>query len=134
MGWTVVLKKSINYALREMSTKRMIDKSILIFIIFILFYGVEEGNFNSLFKVGDSAGIAWAETGENQSEADLKPRKQTVVDSTHQMISKSIMVTAGWLDSFFDNKRALSEENTSKVWLKLRLFAEKDAGIEFKPG
>jgi hypothetical protein len=53
------------------------------------------------------------------------------IDRVHGTISRSILGTARWLDSFFDDPRFAAEENRTRVKIDLDYFAEHGSGPEF---
>lgn len=55
------------------------------------------------------------------------------MDDLQQGATSLLMDTASWIDSFFDDDRALAEENTTRATLKLLLGYSKDDDFEIKP-
>jgi len=55
------------------------------------------------------------------------------VDETHQKTSALIVSAADWIDSFFDDERAVLEENTSRAQLRLSFAYTRFDQFEFSP-
>lgn len=55
---------------------------------------------------------------------------QSATDATHETVSRRIQLSAGWLDGFFDDERIETEENKSRVRVKLASFIEDGEGID----
>jgi hypothetical protein len=56
--------------------------------------------------------------------------KRSVVDATHNVISRRIELSADWLDKFFDDERYVSEQNQTRLKVKLSSFIEDGEGLE----
>lgn len=56
-----------------------------------------------------------------------------LADAVHGNISKRIINSAVWVDSFFANERSLAEENHTYVTLRYNLFLEDSSGISNDP-
>jgi hypothetical protein len=56
-----------------------------------------------------------------------------MADAVHGNITKRIINSATWLDSFFANDRAVLEENRSYVRLRYNFFLEDSSGIAQEP-
>lgn len=56
-----------------------------------------------------------------------------LADAVHGKISRRIINSAAWVDSFFANERSLAEENHSYVTLRYNLFLEESSGISNDP-
>jgi len=53
-----------------------------------------------------------------------------VVKPTHETVSRRIQLSANWLDGFFDDERIETEENKTRVRVKLASFIEDGEGID----
>jgi hypothetical protein len=62
-----------------------------------------------------------------------QPSETTIVDVLHDGISRSILTTATWLDSFFGDQRYASEVNKSYVRFRYNVFLEDESGPLLKP-
>jgi hypothetical protein len=60
-------------------------------------------------------------------DAQTKP---SAVDSTHEVISRRIELSAAWLDKFFDDERYESEQNRTRLNVKLSSFIEDGEGLK----
>lgn len=56
-----------------------------------------------------------------------------LADAVHGKISRRIINSASWVDSFFANERSLAEENRTYVTLRYNLFLENASGISNDP-
>lgn len=56
-----------------------------------------------------------------------------LADAFHGNISKRIVNSAAWVDSFFANERSLAEENRTYVTMRYNLFLEDSSGISNDP-
>jgi hypothetical protein len=65
-------------------------------------------------------------------EGEQPPEEPTVADTIHAGISKGILATATWLDSFFYDPRYAAEENRTRTIVRLEAFDEEDAHVSFK--
>lgn len=63
----------------------------------------------------------------------LSQETEDTVDETHEQVSATLLNAATWLDSFFDDKRYVAEENRTRAKLKLSAGIEKEGDFEFKP-
>jgi hypothetical protein len=65
---------------------------------------------------------------EPSTEEGAKPGStvpaQKVVDTVHEHISRSLLASAEWLDSFFEDKRTTSEANRSYIRFRYDIFRE----------
>ena len=74
------------------------------------------------------------------SSLELGDEKKTVepawefyvhkADDFHRIVSKRLVSTANWLDSFFQDERSEIEENTSTLRLRLSSFMEDGKGVK----
>jgi hypothetical protein len=62
---------------------------------------------------------------------EAKPRRPGAVDVVHGAISRRVLATAEWLDSFFDDPRFVAEENRTTLKLGMDYVAERDSRPEF---
>jgi len=58
---------------------------------------------------------------------------QGIVDELHSDISRSLLTTAVWLDSFFVDDRAIKEENRSYLRARYEIFYEDRTSPSYKP-
>lgn len=64
----------------------------------------------------------------------LKPEEEpTFVDVLHSGISKEILTTADWMDSFFADENYVKEVNRSYVRFRYDIFKEETVPATFKP-
>lgn len=63
----------------------------------------------------------------------LSAEQEQSLDDSQQKASEVLAEAAGWIDSFFDDDRALEEENTSRGTLKLLAGYSRNDKFEFKP-
>ncbi len=66
-----------------------------------------------------------------QEKEEQKP--ETIVDVLHAGISRSIQGTATWMDSFFGDRRYLSELNQSYIRFRYNVFLEDRSRLYLKP-
>jgi hypothetical protein len=72
----------------------------------------------------------WAQIcGGESSDTDVQS-KPGAVDSTHEVISRRIQLSANWLDKFFDDDRFEAETNKTRLNVKLASFIEDGEGLE----
>lgn len=60
-----------------------------------------------------------------------KPRRRGAVDVVHGAVSRRVLATAEWLDSFFDDPRFVAEENRTTLKLGMENVAERGTGPAF---
>ena len=77
---------------------------------------------------------------EASAEQSVSPKKDKglrkagkLADTVHGKISRRIINSAAWVDSFFANERSLAEENHTYVTLRYNLFLEDASGISNDP-
>jgi hypothetical protein len=61
------------------------------------------------------------------------PKETTIVDVVHGEISRRILLTATWLDSFFGDQRYAAERNQSYVRFRYNVFLEDKSPAVLKP-
>lgn len=61
------------------------------------------------------------------AEITTTPEERTVGDAIQAGISKSILASSMWLDSFFYDPRYAAEENRTRAIVRLEAFLEEDA-------
>lgn len=71
--------------------------------------------------------------GEKDDIPLLSQSTEDTVDGTHEEVSEKLLSAATWLDSFFDDKRYVTEENRTRAKLKLSGGIEREGSFEFKP-
>lgn len=74
--------------------------------------------------------------GDHQPGAEKEDRiKYTarIVEEMHDAISRRILTSAAWLDTFFCNERSLAEENRSSIAVRYDFFLEEKSGIASDP-
>ena len=78
-----------------------------------------------------------SEQKKKETEAPKKPPElqleETIIDIVHRMISKDILSTATYLDSFFGNERYLAEANQSYIRLRYNMFLEHESPFLHRP-
>ncbi len=67
-----------------------------------------------------------------QPQAPTPPEEPTMVDTIHAGISKSILATSSWLDSFFYDPRYAAEENRTRAIFRYDIFDESHQRISAK--
>lgn len=67
-----------------------------------------------------------------QPQGAAPPEEPTVADTIHAGISKGILASATWLDSFFYDPRYAAEENRTRTIVRFEAFDEEDARVSFK--
>ncbi|MEE4357292.1 MAG: hypothetical protein V2I97_12570 [Desulfococcaceae bacterium] len=56
------------------------------------------------------------------------------IDETHEIISDYILSSAQWLDSFFEDKRFVSEENRTRLKVRISAFSDTQDGFDIGGG
>lgn len=56
-----------------------------------------------------------------------------IADAVHRTLTKRIINSASWLDSFFANERSLAEENRSNIRLRYNFFLEESSDLSNQP-
>jgi hypothetical protein len=69
---------------------------------------------------------------EAQPQAPAPPEEPSMVDTIHAGISKGVLATSQWLDSFFYDPRYAVEENTTRAILRYDVFDESHQRISAK--
>jgi hypothetical protein len=69
---------------------------------------------------------------EQNKPAEMQLRT-TIIDIVHDQLSKEILNTATYLDSFFGNQRYLAEANQSYVRLRYNVFLEHESPMQRRP-
>jgi hypothetical protein len=72
-----------------------------------------------------SIDIITAQSQTSDAESSAAPQQKSMVDDVHDGVSDSVLTTAAWLDSFFDDRRFEAETNKSRLKLSLTTFAEE---------
>jgi hypothetical protein len=67
-----------------------------------------------------------------RSETEANP-EIGLVDKTHAGVSRTLYLTANWLDAFFGDERAAAEENRTLLKISLRAFGEAGEGLGIDP-
>ena len=82
-----------------------------------------------------SAPSTTPQEGEKPAEQPQKqgPPSPTIGDVMYGEISKTILTTATWLDSFFGDRRYNTESNPSYVRFRYNVFPEKGSALLLKP-
>ncbi len=72
-----------------------------------------------------------------QQEQPAKPEERKAepgfIDILHSGISRRVLGTADWLDSFFLDERAVKEENHTYVRFRYDVFVEEKSGVAYLP-
>jgi hypothetical protein len=73
--------------------------------------------------------------GDQQGEdiPGLDPERQKSLDEAQVAASAKLIDAANWIDSFFDDGRAIAEENTTRATIKLSLGYSRNDDFEIKP-
>jgi hypothetical protein len=71
---------------------------------------------------------------QSDAPSSSAPQEEGMADEVHAGVSQSILATAEWLDSFFDDRRIEAEANRSRLKLSFTGFAEEGEllGFDFK--
>lgn len=70
---------------------------------------------------------------ETSQEENRFKEAEKLAANVHGTISKQIMNSAIWLDSFFTNERYLAEENNSYISLRYNVLLEDSLGVSNEP-
>lgn len=71
------------------------------------------------------------EGGAEENAESLLTKGMEIVAEQHAAISNGIIASAGWIDSFFWDKRIEVEAQQTRLKLGFSLFAEHDTGVEY---
>jgi len=71
-----------------------------------------------------------SDTSSKPGAADLETG---FIDALHSSISRQLLTTAVWLDSFFSDERYIREENRSYIRARYDFFKEEKSNPTFKP-
>lgn len=63
----------------------------------------------------------------------LSEEQEKSLDSAQKLASQKLLEAADWIDSFFDDRRWIVEENTSRATAKLSTGYSKNDNFEMKP-
>lgn len=63
----------------------------------------------------------------------ISDEQERKVDETHEKASKLLVSAADWLDSFYDDDRYTSEQNTTRARLRLSYGYSRLDGFEYSP-
>jgi hypothetical protein len=77
---------------------------------------------------GEAAAEPGSITGGDEAVSEETREKRGAVDVVHATISRGVLGTADWLDSFFDDPRYQVEENRTRVKVGLDYFLEEGSG------
>jgi len=76
--------------------------------------------------------VKWgAEQGEDIPMLDEEQEK--ALDSAQELATQKLFEAANWIDSFFDDRRWVVEENTSRATAKLAMGYSENDNFEIKP-
>lgn len=67
------------------------------------------------------------------AEAEARWPDGNIVDTVHGEISRRLLASAEWLDSFFEDKRTLREANQSYLRVRYEFFKEKNTPQDLTP-
>jgi hypothetical protein len=67
-----------------------------------------------------------------RSETEANP-EIGLVDKAHAGVSRTVYLSANWLDAFFGDERAAAEENRTLLKVSLRGFSEAGEGFKIDP-
>ena len=86
-----------------------------------------------LWPVGGMAqGPDTAPASMNRAQVSLSTRQDSRVDHVHRHISRGLLLTAEWLDSFFDDERYEREVNKTRLRLSLGSRLIEGRGMAFE--
>ncbi len=100
---------------------------LYIFITIFLFYS---NHTCSLRVKSIIISEAWAQSEnpdmlvEHEQAEEISTEEERKIDKVHKRISKRILVTANWLDSFFGDELFEAEENRTRVRIRFDSFTE----------
>ena len=63
----------------------------------------------------------------------LNDEQEKVLDSAQEAVTRRLLGAADWIDSFFDDRRTLAEENTSRAAFRLAMGYSRNDDFEIKP-
>ena len=63
----------------------------------------------------------------------LSEEQEKSLDSSQELASQMLLEAADWIDSFFDDRRWIVEENTSRATAKLAMGYSENDNFEIKP-
>jgi hypothetical protein len=66
-----------------------------------------------------------------QNDESLLERTIEAIDEGHEQISRRVLASAQWIDSFFASERLDAEAQETRLRLGFSLFAEDSEGVEF---
>ena len=72
----------------------------------------------------------WAQPDEEKSAEAEDHKQRSAVDSSHEVISRRIQLSADWLDKFFDDDRYVTEQSKTRLNVELASFIEDGEGLE----
>jgi len=84
----------------------------------------------SLWFLSSTANAA---TSQEDDIPGVSLQQQEKLNELKDTASTKLMETAQWLDSFFDDSRAISEENKTRATVSLSTGYSRDDDFEFKP-
>lgn len=94
----------------------------------------------SLFSYSGGCGMAAAQeqpekwgTEQGEDIPMLSEEQEKSLDEAQQLASEKLLGAADWIDSFFDDRRVIIEENTSRATAKLAMGYSRNDDFEIKP-
>ena len=79
---------------------------------------------------------AWAQSEnpdrpvDREQAEEIEEEEEGMIDEVHKRMSRRILATANWLDSFFGDELFEAEENRTRVRIRLDSFAEDEEGTD----
>jgi len=107
-----------------------VNKSLPFFALVVLLLFLTTPIVFSAEIVGDNSSETDGE--EVSPHEDEEAGEETFVDAWHRTLSGTITGSADWIDSFFYDERYESEENQSRMLLRLESFTEDGVGTDLK--
>ena len=73
------------------------------------------------------------DAGQGEDIPILTEEQEESLDSSQKLASQMLFEAADWIDSFFDDRRSVVEENTSRATAKLSMGYSRNDDFEIKP-
>lgn len=86
-----------------------------------------------LLLISTTTKFVQAESVQGDDMPVLNKKQEEKVDKTQQQASNLLLLSAEWIDSFFDNPRSIAEENQTRARLRLIAGYSKKDDFKFKP-
>ncbi|HAK61171.1 MAG TPA: hypothetical protein DCO77_12465 [Nitrospiraceae bacterium] len=82
--------------------------------------------------VPDGREIPNAKPVEETTKKPADTEEEGITDTVHGTISRRVLSSARWLDSFFDDERFAAEDNRTRIKVRIDTFLEDEAPAEVK--